>query len=68
MAESQLKSHQLVAQMMCMNQSAKQHVVWLKLRSAGVNVMVLETDSRLCEVAILVFTRVDLSKSYNFLG
>lgn len=56
MGESQLKSHQLVAQIVCMHQSAKQHVVWLKLRSTGVNVMVLETDSRLCEVANTMFT------------
>lgn len=56
MGESQTKNHQLFAQIMCMNQAAKQHVVCLKLRSAGVNVMVLETDSRLCEVANPVST------------
>lgn len=54
--ESQPKSHQLVAQIICMNQSAKQHEVCLKLRSDGVNVMVLETDPRLCEIANPVFT------------
>lgn len=56
MAESQLKSHQLAARIMCMNQTAKQHVVWLKLRSAGVNVMDLEPDSRHYDVANSVFT------------
>lgn len=56
MGESQLKSHQLVAQIMCMDQSAKQHVVWLKLRGTVVNVMVLETNSRLCEIANILFT------------
>lgn len=55
MGESQSKSHQLFAQTMCMNQAAKQHVVCLKLRSAGVNLMGLETDSRLREVANPVF-------------